>query len=104
MDIVLASDGGTAAEHEAYAAEHRLAAFPYVLSRTLGETYGVGKLPYAVLIDEQGLVASLGLVNSREHLESLFEAKERKLASLQEYMQQNEPDAYYNAQPGGIDQ
>ena len=104
VDIVLASDGGTAAEHEAYAAEHRLAAFPYVLSRTLGETYGVGKLPYAVLIDEQGLVASLGLVNSREHLESLFEAKERKLASLQEYMQQNEPDAYYNAQPGGIDQ
>ncbi len=102
VDIVLASDGGTAREHAAYVAKHQLAGFPYVLSRTLGETYGVGKLPYAVLIDERGLIAALGLVNSREHLESLFEAKERNLASVQEYMQQNEPDAFYDAQPGGI--
>ena len=102
IDIVLASDGGAAGEHEAYVAEHRLAGFPYVLSRALGESYGIGKLPYAVLIDEHGLIASLGLVNSREHLESLFEAKERKLSSVQDYMQQNDPDAFYNAQPGGI--
>lgn len=102
VDIVLASDGGTASEHEAYVDEHQLADFPYVLSQTLGEAYGIGKLPYAVLIDEQGLIASLGLVNSREHLESLFEAKERNLASVQEYMQQNEPAAFYDAQPGGI--
>ena len=95
--IVLASDGGTAREHQAYVTEHQLGGFPYVLSRTLGETYGVGKLPYAVLIDERGLIASLGLVNSREHLESLFEAKEQNLASIQEYMQQNEPDAFYDA-------
>ena len=95
--IVLASDGGTAHQHQAYVTEHQLGGFPYVLSRTLGETYGVGKLPYAVLIDERGLIASLGLVNSREHLESLFEAKEQNLASIQEYMQQNEPDAFYDA-------
>ena len=95
--IVLASDGGTAREHQAYVTKHQLGGFPYVLSRTLGETYGVGKLPYAVLIDERGLIASLGLVNSREHLESLFEAKEQNLASIQEYMQRNEPDAFYDA-------
>ena len=102
LDSVLASDGGTAAEHAAYATEHGLTAFPYVLSRALGETYGIGKIPYAVLIDEHGLIASLGLVNSREHLESLFEAKERNLASVQEYMQRYEPDAFANAhaQPG----
>jgi hypothetical protein len=29
-----------------------------------------------VLIDEHGRVASHGLVNSREHLDSLFEARE----------------------------
>ena len=102
VDIVLASDGGKAAEHAAYVDEHGLASFPYVLSRTLGETYGVGKLPYAVLIDEGGRIAALGLVNSREHLESLFEAKERKLGSVQEYMQQKDPDAFYKAQSGGL--
>ena len=48
----------------------------------------MAKLPFAVLIDEQGKVASLGLVNSREHLESLFEAKERGVASLQDYLAQ----------------
>ena len=104
VDIVLASDGGKADEHEAYVDEHALAGFPYVLSRTLGEAYGVGKLPYAVLIGEDGRIAALGLVNSREHLESLFEAKERKLGSVQDYLRQEDPDFFYNAQSGGIDQ
>ncbi len=73
----------------AYADSHGLGAFPYVVSEILGKTYGVAKLPYAVLIDETGKVASAGIVNSREHLDSLFEAKERKVASIQEYLQKN---------------
>ena len=52
----------------------------------LGRAFGVSKLPYAVLIDEQQRVASLGIVNSREHIDSLFEAKERGVASIQDYM------------------
>ena len=28
----------------------------------------------------------MGIVNSREHLDSLFEAKERNVASIQDYM------------------
>jgi hypothetical protein len=31
----------------------------------------VAKLPYAVLVNELGIVAAQGLVNRREHLESL---------------------------------
>ena len=31
-------------------------------------------------------LASLGLINSREHLESLFEAKERGVASIQDFL------------------
>ena len=86
LDIVLASDGGEPAEHQAFAAEQGLAEFPYALSEALGRAYGVGKLPYAVLIDERGRIASLGLVNSREHLESLFEAKESNTPSIQDYV------------------
>ena len=104
VDIVLASDGGAASEHQAYVEENGLTAFPYVLSRALGEAYGVGKIPYAVLIDERGRIAALGLVNSREHLESLFEAKERDIGSVQEYVRQNDPEAFYNAQTGGMNQ
>lgn len=85
LDVVLASDGDPAAHRRLVMAEG-LAGFDYVLSEGLGRALGVSKLPYAVLIDEEGNIASLGLVNNREHLESLFEAKERRVASIQEYL------------------
>lgn len=85
LDVVLASDGPRA-EHEAFVARERLDAFPYVLSTALGLTYDVGKLPYAVLVDGAGVVRAKGLVNTREHLESLFEARERGTASIQDFM------------------
>lgn len=85
LDVVIASDGGDPARHRAYRAEQKLDAMPYILSEPLGRAFAVAKLPYAALIDERGKLASLGIVNSREHLESLFEAKERGVASLQEF-------------------
>ncbi len=84
LDVVLASDGEEM-DHAKYVADHNLSMFPYVVSRTLGMTYGVAKLPYAVLIDDAGRIASMGIVNSREHLDSLFEAKEKKVASIQDF-------------------
>ena len=41
--------------------------------------------PFAALLDERGVLRARGLVNSREHLESLFEARRIGVASLQEY-------------------
>jgi methylamine dehydrogenase accessory protein MauD len=83
--VVLASDG-TRAEHEAFVRAHGLERESYVLSAALGLAHQVGRLPYAVLLDAAGVVRARGLVNTREHLESLFEAKERGVASLQEYL------------------
>lgn len=85
LDVVLASDG-VRKEHESFVADRHLDQFPYLLSTELGLAYRVGRLPHAVLIDGEGIIRSTGLVNSREHLESLFEASERGVASLQEYM------------------
>lgn len=85
LDIILASDGD-APEHERFVAAQNLTDFPYVLSQELGMTYRVGKLPYAVLIDEAGVVRAKGLINTREHLESLIQAKEMGVASIQEYL------------------
>ncbi len=87
LDVVLASDGAEL-DHQSIIDEYSLQQFPYVVSELLGKSFGVSKLPYAVLIDEVGNIASMGIINSREHLESLFEAKERKVASIQEYMKQ----------------
>lgn len=85
VNVILASDGEIA-EHTRFAHKHQLGRFPYVLSQELGMAYQIGKLPYAVLLDESGKVRAKGLVNTREHLESLFEAKERGVASLQQYV------------------
>jgi methylamine dehydrogenase accessory protein MauD len=85
LRVVLASDGPRS-EHARFVREHRLERHGYVLSTALGLAYRVGRLPYAVLLDEGGAVRATGLVNSREHLESLFEAKERGTPSLQEYL------------------
>jgi len=87
LDVVLASDGARS-EHEAFAATERLGDFPYALSTALGVAHQVGKLPYAVLLGADGVVRAKGLVNTREHLESLFEASERGVASLQDFLHQ----------------
>jgi methylamine dehydrogenase accessory protein MauD len=87
LSIVLASDGDEA-EQRKFIRRAGLEAFPYVLSTNLGITYHVSKLPYAVLLDERGIVRAKGLVNSREQLESLFTAKDLGVASIQDFVDQ----------------
>jgi methylamine dehydrogenase accessory protein MauD len=86
LRIVLASDGAEE-EHRQFVAAQGLTAMPYVLSAPLGMTFQVGRLPFAALIDPAGTLRARGLVNSREHLESLFEAQRRGVASLQQYFE-----------------
>lgn len=86
LDIVLASDGEAASQRE-FVQNHRLGSFPYVVSQALGIAYQVSRLPYAALLDEHGVLRARGIVNSREHLESLFEAKKLGFASIQDYFE-----------------
>ncbi len=87
MRLVFASDGDKPEQHVAYVTDLRLGAYPYVLSQALGMGYHVSKLPFAVLIGADGTLQSKGLVNSREHLESLVEAMDMGVATLQDYVQ-----------------
>ena len=86
LEIILASDG-EGASHTQFRREYGLEPFPYVVSSALGIAYQINRLPYAVLLDDQGVVLTRGIINSREHLESLFEAKKLGVASLQEYLE-----------------
>ena len=49
-------------------------------------SYQVSKLPFAVLIGADGTLKSKGLVNTREHLESLIESMDSGIATVQEYV------------------
>ncbi len=85
LDVILASDGDEPA-HQRFIAEKQLSDFPYVLSTDLGMTFKVSRLPYAVLLDGQGIVRAKGLINNREQLDSLFNAKDLGVASIQSYL------------------
>jgi methylamine dehydrogenase accessory protein MauD len=84
LRVILASDGDEA-EQLAFIQREELQQFPYLLSPEVGLAYRIGKLPYGVLIDAQGKVTAHGLINTREHLESLFEAKSLGYATVQQF-------------------
>lgn len=86
LDVVFISDGDMEAQQKLIT-EHKLEDATYVVGPEVGMTYQIGKLPYAALIDKAGVLRSKGLVNSREHLDSLFEAEHLGSATLQQYLQ-----------------
>ena len=85
LDVVIVGDGDVAEQREMIRA-NGLEGIPYVNSPQVGMAFQVGKLPYAILIDEDGVIRAKGLVNSREHLESLAIAKETGYGSIQAYL------------------
>ena len=86
LTLYFASDGESLETHQRYAEEQQLPLDRYLLSTELGLTLGVNKLPFAALLGPDGAIRARGLVNSREHLESLMAADEMDVSSLQEYL------------------
>ena len=90
LTLLFASDGGELAQHGAYVERMGIVEYPYLLSSELGMSFGASKLPFAVLIDGDGILRGRGLVNSREHLESLVESMRSGYHSLQDYLVQEQ--------------
>lgn len=90
LSLVFGSDGGEVQKHTDYVSKMKIDNYPYIVSLELGMKFEVSKLPYAVLIDEQGVLRSKGLVNSREHLESLVESMRTGYESIQDYLVKEE--------------
>jgi methylamine dehydrogenase accessory protein MauD len=88
LDIVFVGDD-EADEQRAMIARLEMGGLPFVNSSIVGRTFHVDRLPHAVLISEDGTLLSKGLVNSREHLESLVTAHELGVVSVQDYLKQS---------------
>jgi methylamine dehydrogenase accessory protein MauD len=91
LDLIFTSDGEPS-EQQGFISKYQLEQYSFVLSSELGLTYRVSKLPYAVLIDHEGIVRAKGLVNTREHLESIVAAKQMGIGSIQEYLKNLHPN------------
>ncbi len=90
MRLVFASDGADSeqelAAHRDYITRLGITKYPYLISQQLGMTYQVSQLPFAVLLGSDGVLRSKGLVNTREHLESLIESMDSGIPTLQDYV------------------
>jgi len=85
LDIVFVGDDDVG-EQRAMIARLDMAGLAFVNSSIVGRSFHVDRLPHAVLIGDAGAVLSKGLVNSREHLESLITAHELGVVSVQDYL------------------
>lgn len=85
LDLLLIGDGD-ADEQRQMAQRHAVELERFANAPEVGRAFQVAKLPYAVLLSAAGIIAAQGLVNSREHLESLISAHELGLRSVQEYL------------------
>jgi methylamine dehydrogenase accessory protein MauD len=85
LEVLFVGDAELA-EQEKLIAQFGLDKHCFVNGPEIGMAYRVDKLPYAVLLDDQGIIAAKGLVNSREHFESLIIAKETGYATIQSYL------------------
>ena len=63
-----------------------------VLRRVGGTDLAIATRQLATLIGADGTLQSKGLVNTREHLESLIEAMDTGIATLQDYVGQAQQD------------
>ena len=85
VELVFVGDDEVAVQRRLIAAQG-LEKYRFVNGPEAGRAFHVDKLPHAVLMDAAGIVLSKGLVNSREHLESLIVAHEMGLRSVQDYI------------------
>jgi len=85
LDIIFVGDDDPD-EQRAMIARLEMGGLPFVNSSIVGRSFHVDRLPHAVLIGGDGVLLSKGLVNSREHLESLVTAHEMGVISVQDYL------------------
>jgi methylamine dehydrogenase accessory protein MauD len=85
LDLILVGDAPLE-EQRALIEKFELRGLDFINSPQVGLTFQVGKLPFAVLIGTDATLIAQGLVNSREHLESLVRADETGIPSIQTYL------------------
>ena len=68
----------------------------------MGIAYRVSRLPFAAVIGEDGTVRAKGLVNNREQLESLLNAKDLGVASVLSYIEHKHVTERAVAEPRSV--
>ncbi|BCX04332.1 MAG: hypothetical protein KatS3mg053_2270 [Candidatus Roseilinea sp.] len=88
LEILLVTFGTDLESSQKYIRDHDLdTSISYVLSDELAMKFQVSIAPYGLVIDSDEVLRSKGVVNSFSDIESLLNAAELKLRSIQEYFE-----------------
>lgn len=85
LNIVLASFAGDESSNRSYVEEHGLSHLPYVFSFDLAHMFTISGAPYALVVDQAGILRTKGLVNNREHLDSLLNVLDGDYENIQAF-------------------
>jgi len=87
LDVIIAAFGINQEDGKRYSIEHRLnEVIPLIVSNDLALEYKISVVPYGLLIDRSGILRTKGLVNHYQDIESLLNADELGVRSIQEYL------------------
>ena len=95
LDIIVLSVVDDEAQNQQFAVRHKLGRIPLVIAPAMRDVYRVGSTPYAVLIDEHGILRAHGIVNRLEHVDSILRTVELgypNMESLMESRSNGHPD------------
>jgi methylamine dehydrogenase accessory protein MauD len=74
LEVILVTPRGDEKEALTFAKKYKLESLPLLVSPEATQQFQVSSTPYALLIDEAGVLRAKGLVNNIDHLESLLTA------------------------------
>lgn len=87
LEVILVAFGVSEEDARRFATEHHLdGSIPLVVSNDLALNYMVSIVPYGMIIDRSGVLRSKGLVNHYLDIESLLNAEEMGVRSIQEHL------------------
>ena len=87
LEIKLIAFGNSPEAGKNYASEHSLlnGHMPFIISDDLAFRYEVTLAPYGILVDKTGIIRAKGLINSYFDVESLLNAEELGVRSIQQF-------------------
>jgi methylamine dehydrogenase accessory protein MauD len=86
LDVILITANENHESNIDYINKNNLESFTYIASAEIAHACQVSGSPYVLVVDSEGKVASKGLVNNLEHLESLIEALKLGIPTVTEYV------------------
>lgn len=89
LETILISLSPEESYNREFIKKHQLQHIPYIISAGLGIEYQVKSTPYGLLIDSSRILRAKGVVNNIDHLESLLNAVEIGVPTLDSYMKKN---------------